>query len=122
MKRIFSTILIIFLLACMVCVTACSPDKSVVDRAPVVNTESDHPAVEGLDGFEGQFGNEWLSGNEVEDKYHSASILGEGSPAMVVALLALAASVVSISLNIALYKKVSAITSAKGNEETEDEE
>ena len=122
MKRIFSIFMIICLLACMACFAACSPDKLVVDEPPVVVPETDNPIIDEIDEFDVKFGSEWISGNEGEGVYYAASMLGEGSPAMIIALLALAASVVSICLNVALYKKLAALTSAKDDEETDGEE
>jgi hypothetical protein len=69
--------------------------------------------------------NVYASGNTVENatqSAHSASILSIGSPTVIIAILALAASVVSICLTVALYKKKAIPMVANAAAETEDEE
>ena len=65
-----------------------------------------------IDGFLATFIN-----NDAKNDAPVASILGEGSLSMIVAILALASSIVSIGISVALYKKKTAFASNAPNSE-----
>ena len=118
MKKIFAIVMAICLMVTVLCATSCAVGNISDDASDNTsdNVNSDVPE-ETVDENEEKLPDHWETMGMWE--FYSASIFGEGSPAMVVALLALVASIASICLTVALYKKA---TAPEGTSKTEDEE
>ena len=115
MKKIFAIMMVICLMVTVLCFSACAADEPAEDTYDRVSSDAfDEDSLEGIDEMLPDL-------HESADGwgYRFASIMGEGSPAMIVALLALIASITSIFLTVSLYKKSIA---PKGTSKTEDEE
>ena len=109
MKKIIAVIMIICLMASMLCVTAFAAEETDWGK---VNTEeiTIDPNVERTEGASGVW---WGTASG------TASMLGNGSFAMIVALASFATSIVSICLVADLKKK---LVPTAANKETEEEE
>lgn len=116
MKRILAIIMALCLLAGVLCFAACSADQSEKDDYDRVSDEAFEESA--LDEIEGKLPDDWKTTGGWE--YYSASLFGEGSPAMIVALLAFIMSIASICLTGALYKKIGGFATPK--DDSKDEE
>ena len=108
MKKIFAVIMIVCLMASMLCVTAFAAEETDWGKVNTEEIEID-PNIERNDGASGVW---WGTASG------TASMLGNGSLAMIVALASFATSIVSICLVVDMKKKLAPTTA---NKESEDE-
>ena len=113
MKKIFAVLMLLCLLASMLCISAAAANAEEILEENYAIATGGETNPEGL---------------LLTETFHSfrrsvfGSMFGEGSPAMIVALLALVISIVSICLTVTLYKKKANPADTNNNEENEDEE
>ena len=96
MKKIFAVIMIVCLMASMLCVTSFAADETDWGKVNTEEIEID-PNIERNDGASGVW---WGTASG------TASMLGNGSLAMIVALASFATSIVSICLLADMKKKL----------------
>ena len=111
MKKIFAVIMIVCLLASMLCFAAFAEDETNWGKVNADDIEID-PDVERTEGASGVW---WSSADG------TASMLGNGSLAMVVALASLVTSIVSIGLVVNMKKKLASVV-ANSTAKTKEEE
>ena len=111
MKKIIAVIMIICLMASMLCVTAFAAEETDWGKVNTEEIEID-PNIERNDGASGVW---WGTASG------TASMLGNGSFAMIVALASFATSIVSICLIVDMKKKLAPAASNNATK-VEDEE
>ena len=111
MKKIFAVIMIVCLMASMLCVTAFAAEETDWGKVNTEEIEID-PNIERNDGASGMW---WGTASG------TASMLGNGSLAMIVALASFATSIVSICLVVDMKKKL-APAASNNTAKAEDEE